>query len=359
MKEAARALLLAGFLAMMTACAPEAETTPDQMASPPLPELIPTGTSVVQPVIDAHPAGTSIAMTPVPVELPASSPVPENDWRPPPYPAPLAIRPQDHFYFSRPVPSGEVNWPNPSYRYGSTLFGEMSIHTGVDLGAVRHAPVLAAGDGEVVWVGYGLYRGIEDETDPYGLAVAIRHDFGYHGQPLFTVYAHLESTSVWPGQHVWSGDLIGTVGDSGHAEGAHLHFEVRVGENRYFNTYNPELWLVPPEGWGVLAGRVMNSSGILLPEQLVQIRSLETDQVWNLWTYANDTTIQPDTYYQENFVISDLPAGPYEVRIDFVGRAFTSNFFLYPGQTNLITFEGRYGFSIHPTATPADLSHSP
>jgi len=321
------------------------------------PSSLPHATATMTPLLLSQPTTVPAIQqdaTPLPVSLPTTSPVPVNGWRPPPYPAPLAIRPQDHFYLTRPIPSGEVNWPNPNYRYGSTLFGEMSVHTGIDLGAQRSATVVAAGDGEVVWAGYGLYRGIEDTTDPYGLAVAIRHDFGFDGQPLYTVYAHLEEEMVWVGQQVRAGDPIGLVGDTGHAEGPHLHFEVRVGENRYFNTYNPELWIVPPEGWGVLAGRVMNSSGIPLPEYLVQIRSLETDERWNVWTYANDTTIQPDPSYQENFVISDLPAGPYEVRIDFVGRQFISNFFLYPGQTNVILFQGRYGFSIHPTATPSD-----
>lgn len=346
-------LALTGIILLSTACSsslspPEEPTqeVPTAVAAPP---ETPAGAALLEPT--PSPAASA---TPLAVELPTTSPVPDLDWRPPPYPVPLAIRPQDHFYFNRPVPSGDVNWPNPNYRYGSTLFGEMSIHTGVDLGAERNTSVLAAGPGEVVWVGYGLYRGVEDETDPYGLAIAIRHDFGYQGQPLYTVYAHLESISVWLGQHVESGDLLGTVGDTGHAEGTHLHFEVRIGGNRYFNTCNPELWLVPPEGWGVLAGRVMNTSGIPLPEQLVQLRSLESDQVWNVWTYAQDTTIHPDAFYQENFVISDLPAGPYEVRIDFVGRSFTSRFFLYPGQTNVLYFQGRNGFSIHPLATPEE-----
>jgi len=342
---------------LLSGCALERSEVP-QGATPTRVPLTPTATPLLLPQPTATMPAEAVLATPIPVSLPTTSPVPVNGWRPPPYPAPFAIRPQDHFYFERPIPSGEVNWPNPNYRYGSTLFGEMSVHTGIDLAAQRGAVVVAAGDGEVVWEGYGLYRGIEDPTDPYGMAVAIRHDFGYNGLPLYTVYAHLEEETVWVGQQVHAGDPIGAVGDTGHAEGPHLHFEVRLGDNRYFNTFNPELWIAPPEGWGVLAGRVMNSSGIPLTEYLVQIRSLETDQRWNVWTYANDTTIQVDANYQENFVISDLPAGPYEVRIDFVGRQFLSNFFLYPGQTNIIHFQGRYGFSVHPTATPSD-PHTP
>ncbi len=295
---------------------------------------------------------------PRPLVFPTTVPEPEITWRPPPYPVPWAIQTDDHFFFGRPIPSGEVNWPNAKYRYGSTLFGAESMHTGVDMSAERGTHVLAAGPGEVVWAGYGLYRGLEDPTDPYGLAIAIRHGFGYKGQPLYTVYAHLGSISVWSGQRVKMGDLLGTVGETGHATGPHLHFEVRLGENRYFSTRNPELWMVPPDGWGVLAGRVENSFGGDLREQLVQIRSLETNQRWDVWTYA-EGTIHPDDYYNENFVISDLPAGPYEVRVDFVGRPFTAQFLLLPGRVNFLTFQGRGGFVIEPTPTPVDLTHPP
>jgi len=301
--------------------------------------------------------GAAIA-TPFLLDFPTIVPNPTSVWRPPPYPVPWAIQPNDHFIFSRPIPSGEVNWPNPRYRYGSTLFGEENIHTGVDLGAARGTPVLAAGSGEVVWEGYGLYRGTYDETDPYGLAIAILHDFGYQGYKLYTVYAHMQSICVWEGQRVHTGEVIGVVGDTGHASGPHLHFEIRLGDNRYWSTRNPELWIVPSEGWGVLAGRLEDTIGKLLPEQLVQIYSIETGQRWDVWSYV-EGTIHPDDFYGENFVISDLPAGPYEVRIDFVGRTFTAQFLLYPGQTNLLIFRGRHGFVIEPTPTPVNLSEPP
>lgn len=299
-----------------------------------------------------------LPVVPRPITFPTSEPQPDLGWRPPPYPAPWSIQPQDHFYFIRPIPSGEVNWPNPSYRYGSTLNGEETIHTGIDIGAERGTPVLATGDGEVVWAGYGLYRGIYDETDPYGLAVAIRHDFGYEGQPVYTVYAHMESVIVWKGQPVKTGEHIGMVGETGHASGAHLHYEVRIGENRYFSTRNPELWIVPPDGWGVLVGRVENTYRRLLEEQLVQIHSLETGQRWDVWTYATGT-VHSDEFYGENFVISDLPAGPYEIRIDFAGHPMTAQFWLHPGKTNYFTFKGRQGFIVQPTPTPVNLASPP
>lgn len=304
-----------------------------------------------------EPAEPQPAATLAQFALPQAGPNPVSAWRPPPYTAPLALRPEDHFYFSRPIPSGAVNWPNPRYRYGSTLFGEEAIHTGVDLGADRGTEVLAAGDGEVVWVGYGLYRGLYDPEDPYGLAIAIRHDFGYLDQTLYTVYAHLESISVWLGQRVQAGDRIGGVGSTGHASGPHLHFEVRLAENRYFATRNPELWMVPAEGWGVLAGKVVDTIGNPLPEFLVQIKSVETEQTWEVWTYALGT-VKPDEKYQENFVISDLPAGPYQVQINYLGRPYTAYLFIYAGQTNLIYFHGRDGLRVESDTVTA-RSESP
>jgi len=296
--------------------------------------------------------------TPVQLDLPTGGNLSVSAWRPPPYPVPWVVRPGDHFYFGRPIASGEVNWPNAQYRYGATFYGIEPIHTGVDFGAARGTAVLAAGPGEVVWTGYGLYRGVERADDPYGLAIAIRHDFGHDGQPLFTVYAHLNRVDVWVGQRVATGDPIGAVGETGHATGAHLHFEVRLGENHYFSTRNPELWMVPPEGWGVLAGQILDTSGRRIAAQPVRIISLDSGQRWDVWSYALET-VHGDGIYEENFVISDLPAGAYRVEADYVGKTFTAEILLLAGQTNLVDFRGRSGFFVEPTSTSAPLLAPP
>ena len=338
---------------LLGACAPQPVVEPT--------EIKPTGDAVQEAALpqqaldtadsDAMPPGYQLPAPPglesaqAEVILPDTVLNPVSAWRPPPYQIPLAIRPTDHYYLARPIPSGDVNWPNPRYRYGSTAFGEESTHTGVDLVADRSTPILAAGMGEVIWVGYGLYAGVHDLADPYGLAVAIRHDFGHQDQTLYSIYAHLESAGVWLGQRVATGDQIGTVGDTGHASAPHLHFEVRTGENRYFASRNPELWTVPAEGWGVLAGRVQDTWGRNLAEYLVQIKSLETEQIWDVWTYAIGT-IQADEYYQENFVIGDLPEGSYQIQIDFAGRSYTTFLYMKPGQTNFVEFNGRRGYTM-------------
>lgn len=320
---------------------------------------LPTATFTPEPTLDpVDELLSDLEATPVrfvyPTPLPNSGP----DWRPPPYDVPLALRPEDHFYFMRPIPSGEVNWPNPTYRYGNTFFSDTTVHTGVDLGADQGADVLAAGDGEIIWVGYGLYRGFEDLTDPYGLAIAIRHDFGHAGKQLYTIYAHLETVNVWLGQRVSSGEKIGTVGITGHTTGPHLHFEVRLGNNDYYDTRNPELWMVPPEGWAVLAGRVMNTYGHYLMEHLVEITSLVDGTTWTVKTYRH-TAINSDDEYKENFVISDLPSGPYEIRINYYGVFLKTQLFLYPGRTNLIEFLGWKGYKHEDAPSEQELLEPP
>jgi murein DD-endopeptidase MepM/ murein hydrolase activator NlpD len=321
-------------------------------------QIVPATTPSAPPTEDAiDQLLSNLQATPVRFVYPTPAPMSGPDWRPPPYKAPLALRPEDHFYFRRPIPSDQVNWPHPQYRYGNTFFGELSIHTGVDLGAAHGTPVLAAGSGEVIWTGYGLFKGFDNLLDPYGLAIAIRHDFGFQGENLYTVYAHLSSINVWLGQHVEAGEKIGEVGNTGESSGDHLHFEVRLGNNDYFSTQNPELWMVPPEGWAILAGKVTSTYGLPLDEFVVEITNLETERVWNVWTYVN-TVVNSDNVFDENFVISDLPAGPYEIRIVYYGVSFRSQLFLNPGQTNNVLFKGWDGFQTEATEI-ANLDEPP
>jgi murein DD-endopeptidase MepM/ murein hydrolase activator NlpD len=241
---------------------------------------------------------STVAADPLRFVFPTPGPAPVSAWRPPLYPTPWAPTAYDHFYFARPIGADEVNWPVADYRYGGEFF-ENVVHTGVDIPASKGTPVLAAGSGEVTWAGYGVYRGGYDETDPYGLAVVIRHDFGYQGQMLFTIYGHLDQIDVAEGQYVTTGQQIGLVGETGRVTGPHLHFEVRVGENSFYDTLNPELWLVPPVGWGVLAGRVLDSGGQPVDAQLIIVHSNLNGQNWFARSYGVGAA-NSDPYYREN-----------------------------------------------------------
>jgi murein DD-endopeptidase MepM/ murein hydrolase activator NlpD len=90
-------------------------------------------------------------------------------------------------------------------------------HEGIDLPAPVGTPVFAAADGRVVYAGAGI-RG-------YGNLIVLKH-----AGDLLTAYAHNSVLLVSQGQSVRSGDRIALVGQSGHATGPHLRFEVRRGQ---------------------------------------------------------------------------------------------------------------------------------
>lgn len=333
--------LAALLLATLCACAPAAGPgDPTPVVARPAEERV-----------EPPPIQTS---TPPPLrfDLPTPGAEPLSGWRPPLYPAPWSVSPYDHFYFTRPISADNVNWPLAEYRYGGIFFDDV-VHTGVDIPDDPGTPILAAGPGTVVWTGWGLFTEAPlNEADPYGQSVAIRHDFGYLGKPLFTVYAHMEAVNASMGQWVDTGELIGYMGSTGNTTGPHLHFEVRWGENSFHSTYNPELWLVPPQGWGVLVGRLVDEKGKLLYRYPVRIRP-EPDgrPLRTVQTYGGGA-VNPDPYYNENMVLSDLPAGIYKVTVTYDGEEQQTWVEVFPGQVTYFTFRGKVGFQSGPPPTP-------
>jgi murein DD-endopeptidase MepM/ murein hydrolase activator NlpD len=111
------------------------------------------------------------------------------------------------------VPSG---WPVALGKVTVTAeFGVprgRSRHQGIDLAAPPGTPVWATADGVVREAG---------KDGDYGRTVVIDHGGGW-----WTRYAHLKKIDTEVGKHVKRGDLIGLVGKSGNASGAHLHYEV-------------------------------------------------------------------------------------------------------------------------------------
>jgi murein DD-endopeptidase MepM/ murein hydrolase activator NlpD len=344
-----------------------AEATPTQAAVISSPTLQVFSTSEPTSVLfaEANPLPdlpdipqATVAPDPLRFVFPTPGPAPVSAWRPPLYPTPWAPTAYDHFYFARPIGADEVNWPVADYRYGGEFFEDV-VHTGVDIPASMGTPVLAAGSGEIIWAGYGVYRGGYDVTDPYGLAVVIRHDFGYKGQSLYTIYGHLDQIDVAEGQYVTTGQQIGLVGETGRVTGPHLHFEVRVGDNSFFSTLNPELWLVPPVGWGILAGRVLDSSGQPVDAQLIIVHSNLNGQNWFARSYGIGAP-NSDPYYRENLVVGDLPAGYYELRTAYGGYSYTMEVEIRPGVVNYFIFDGFDGFiQTTPELPGADFTPEP
>jgi murein DD-endopeptidase MepM/ murein hydrolase activator NlpD len=88
------------------------------------------------------------------------------------------------------------------------------FHAGTDFRGKAGTPVLAAGNGVVVFCG---------RLGGYGNAVDIDHGGG-----VVTRYAHLRRIDTKKGAAITAGDAIGQVGATGRATGPHLHFEVRL-----------------------------------------------------------------------------------------------------------------------------------
>jgi murein DD-endopeptidase MepM/ murein hydrolase activator NlpD len=363
-------IALACLLAISTACQapqvnPPAAPPAQYLPRPPTPTAVVRGAEFVQASAGSPlppGGGETVALdgeAPIRFVFPTQAPNPLSAWRPPLYPVPWALRPSDHFYFSRPIAADQINWPLANYRYGGIFFEDV-VHTGVDIPAPSGTPVLAAGAGRVVWAGYGLLSFTPgNEDDPYGLAVAIRHDFGYQEQPLYTLYAHMEEIFVIEEQVVAAGETIGKVGETGMVTGPHLHFEVRLGANDYFATRNPELWMAPPQGWGVLAGRVLDTAGQPLERAELIVRSRAQNQFWIVMTYG-PRSVNPDPYYRENVAMGDLPAGNYLLEIVYEEARYTQQIEVQPGLITFFTFRGQDGFDLSlPPTPPVNLDIEP
>lgn len=242
----------------------------------------------------------------------------------------------EHFLFGRPLAlDAPAPAPDSVYLYGTTELGQYEVHHGVDFDRNPiGVPVFAVGAGTIVTAG--------DDRQPlcgnngqtvcgrflnfYGLVAVIRLDQTYGGQTLFALYGHMDRIDVRVGQRVQRGDPIGAVGMTGIALGPHIQFEIRASANDYASTRNPMLWIAPLPGRGMLAGRYADQDGNLIRGAVVDIyRAEEPDQFYReTETYAADEQpdVNSDDELDENFVMSDLPAGDYIIRVP--GKSFAS-----------------------------------
>jgi murein DD-endopeptidase MepM/ murein hydrolase activator NlpD len=94
------------------------------------------------------------------------------------------------------------------------IFRTVRPHQAIDYAAPTGTPVVAIGDGQVTFSGT---RG------GYGRMVEIRHNDGYVSR-----YAHFSKIpkEIRVGKSISRGEVVGYVGQTGHATGPHLHFEM-------------------------------------------------------------------------------------------------------------------------------------
>ena len=131
--------------------------------------------------------------------------------------------------FQMPVDSDQFcvrsNFGNRRTYNGGALYG---FHSGIDFGPCSEAhpfDIYAPADGVIVFTGLKTVR---------GNATIINH-----GQGVYSGLYHQAEIYVAVGDHVASGQLIGKIGDTGRANGAHLHWDMLVNGIQV----NPTQWL--------------------------------------------------------------------------------------------------------------------
>lgn len=141
------------------------------------------------------------------VRPPEPSPAPRTEPAPVPVPPATPVPPP-----AAPVNGDDVTWIWPA---GGKLVATYSDggSKGIDIAGKAGDPVVAAGDGKVVYSGTGL-RG-------YGKLVIVKHNNTY-----LSAYAHNQTILVKEGQSVSKGQKIAEMGNT-DADQVKLHFEVR------------------------------------------------------------------------------------------------------------------------------------
>lgn len=223
--------------------------------------------------------------------------------------------------FGRPIGPEANQYIDQTYRWGSTMGGNFQPHQGVEFNNADGTAVHAIGDGVVVWSG---------PAEQGALTVGIRHaPMMIHDtlRYIFSVYYHNSALKVAVGETVARGDVIAAVGHTGRATNDHLHLEVHVApvdsvglivnpDQRFppFAT-NPELWIEPLPGAGLVAGRVHDAAGTLVAQTRIyglhKPLPRETPFAF-VETYGPRN--HPSPMYGENFAVSDVPAGRHILR---------------------------------------------
>lgn len=119
-------------------------------------------------------------------------------------------------------------WPVAN-RYSWISQGYHSYHKANDIASYSGTKVVPMRSGKVVFAGWKRNCG--------GYQVWVSH-----GNGLFSAYYHLRSEAVSKGQPVSKSTVLGRVGSTGCASGAHLHFEVWRGFPWGSGSYRVKPW---------------------------------------------------------------------------------------------------------------------
>jgi murein DD-endopeptidase MepM/ murein hydrolase activator NlpD len=336
-----------------------ATTTPTYSPTPSA-----TATSTPSPRVVARLADARVPSTLTQTATPAGTPTPTFTPTPTPTPVPRTVlaadlnlpdpaQAADHFWFTRPFTDAYATWGSSYYPFGTNNRGQYLWHHGIDIQNPMFTPILAVGDGVVVRAGPDDQVPFGPSLNFFGQAVLIRHDQTWNDLPVYTLYGHVSKVLVQEGQPVKAGDPVAQVGQGGVALGPHLHLEVRVEGMNYQDTRNPDLWVKPDPGYGVIAGRVIDARGYLVPQQPVFLhRAAEPDRYWRQTFTYPDNVVKLDLEWGETFAFADVPAGPYLLKTYFDGHLYTRPVTVTNQATTFVLIEGLVTL---PTPTPSSV----
>lgn len=119
--------------------------------------------------------------------------------------------------FRRPN-QGEITSTYGIRRYYNGEFAQDYYHRGVDYGGATGSAIVAPAAGRIEVIGYE-----KDGFKVHGNWIGLNH-----GQGVGSIFIHLSSIAVKPGDMVEAGQTIGTLGSTGAATGPHLHWGLYV-----------------------------------------------------------------------------------------------------------------------------------
>ena len=291
---------------------------PNSLPTPIPPTDLPVPTATPLPTVEPSP---TITPTPAPTFTPPSLPY---------------TSPNEHYWLRRPIKDGGTVWTDKAYPYGHTRSGTLRPHHGVEFYVPAGTEVIASASGTVRVAGEDGTFAYGPQTNFYGKLIIIELDSQWQGQPVYNLYAHLSEVRVQVGYHVDVQEVIALSGATGVADGAHLHFEVRVGQNSYNHTRNPLLWLYPFPDRGTVAGKVTWPDGSPIYEAPVALHRLDAPSAYFATTTYADSTINGDDNWQENFAFDDVTAGYYEVTVTAGQKKFSQELWVYAYQTSFV-----------------------
>lgn len=317
----------AGATPMVSAPTP---TSPPKLPQPtdeptplPVPSMTPTlpppATATPRPTVPPTPSATPGTTPnagmglPCPVTPPAKPDYAAYTLSVAPWPTPDPNVPLPPLSMADPLPGSERN---EGYPYGSDGSGRYLLHNGLDMADEAVSLAVAPVAGTVIVARDDVDELFGWRCDWYGEVIVIQADERHADQPIYLLFGHIDDVQVSEGQQVASGEPIARQGTAGAAVVPHLHLEVRVGQNTFGSTRNPVLWLKPPPGSGVIAGRLVDRDGRAWQGVTVTLIDPGGEPAFrNTWTYLDDPDhlIRPDPALGENFVFGPIEAGTYDV----------------------------------------------